>query len=169
MTYYSRAQHDTERSSRDLADARTLVIRFLADLRDDPIGHDILDARELPAPRPMMVEAFERLIENEPRFRIRDQLKLVGVLLSQFQDGVGPRLQVQAASIPFEAPEPPEPDIMAIRRIERALAAVEPDRVMFVRLFDLASERARSKMRRTTSARSWQTGGRSGDRAGMAR
>jgi hypothetical protein len=154
MTYYRRA-HDTAGYSSDLPGARALVIRFLADLRDRPIGHDILDAQELPASRAEMIEAFRLLIASEPRFRIREQLKLVGALLAQYQEGVGPRLQVQAAP-PSDAPEPPLPDMLAVQRIERALSAVEPDRLRILRLFDRASEQARTAPRQPKSTEAWR-------------
>jgi hypothetical protein len=143
MTYFGDI-HGAKRSSSKLAEARTLVVRFLADLRDHPIGHDILDSGELPTTRHQMVDAFQRLIASEPRARIRDQLKLVGMLLAQFQDGVGARLQVRAAPGPIGEPENIQPDSFAVERIERALSAVEPDRVSLAKLFDRAAELAKS-------------------------
>lgn len=143
MTYFG-DMHGAKRSSSELAEARTLVVRFLADLRDRPIGHDILDAAELPATRREMIEAFQRLIAHEPRARIRDQLKLVGLLLSQYQDGVGSRLRVQAISVAMEEPDYIQPDSSAVERMERALSAVEPDRAWLAELFDRAAEQAKS-------------------------
>ncbi|MDH6267785.1 hypothetical protein M2360_003185 [Rhizobium sp. SG_E_25_P2] len=139
-------QHEAAGCQDDLAGARTLVIRFLADLRDRPIGSDILDANELPASRSVMIEAFRMLVENEPRRRIRDQLIMVGLLLSQYQQGVGDRLKVQAAPAPgLSKQEAEPPHIPAVRRIERALSAVDPDRLRLMRLFEQASMRAMSK------------------------
>lgn len=163
MNTYGRPR-DTSGSSSDLAEARALVIRFLADLRDHPIGHDILDASELPAPRTAMIEAFCLLIGNEPRFRIRDQLKLVGLVLSQFQDGVGPRLQVQAAPAPAEEPQPAPADIPAVRRMERALAAVEPDRIKLINMFDRAAEQAKSASAGMSQAQAWRSQAQSAHR-----
>jgi hypothetical protein len=169
MIYYSRAQHPSAGAPSDLSEARALVIRFLADLRDHPIGHDILDANELPAPRSVMIEAFRLLIAHEPRFRTRDQLKLVGSVLSQYQDGVGARLKVQAAPPSETAPSPP-PDIIAVRRIERALSAVEPDRLELLRLFDRASEQAKTAPPRHGSHEGWRRRGHVPDAdASMAR
>ncbi|WP_137154490.1 hypothetical protein [Rhizobium sp. FKL33] len=155
MAYFGDA-HNAAGSSSGLDQARALVIRFLADLRDQPIGHDVLDAAELPATRPAMIEAFRLLIANEPRFRIRDQLKLVGLLLAQYQDGVGARLQVKAAPCPTEPPGSDPPDNPTIRLIERTLSAVEPDRLALARLFDRAAIQARSGPVGAGTAQPWR-------------
>lgn len=132
------------------------MIRFLGALRNDPIGHDILDVDELPAPRQEMIDAFRLLIEREPRSRIRDQLKLVGTLLAQYQDDVGPRLRVQAAPAPSDAPEHRQPDTPAIKLIERALCAVEPDRQKLQRLFKQAADHAQFAGVHAETSSSWR-------------
>jgi len=75
--------------------ANDAVSEFVRFVRDNSIGNDLVDEIELPIPKPVLIEAFTRVIAAEDRPDIRALLVKAGLTLSQYHIGLGERIKVR--------------------------------------------------------------------------
>ncbi|PWE53614.1 hypothetical protein DEM27_24825 [Metarhizobium album] len=77
--------------------AGDLVDAFLATVRDQAPGSDILDTDLLPNTKARIENGIRLAIVTEPREQVRRRLVAAGQVLAQFQDDVGSRISLRPA------------------------------------------------------------------------
>ncbi|WP_117191851.1 hypothetical protein [Rhizobium terrae] len=97
-SYDSRARNAANLSDTEvLAEAHERVEAFLELLRRGHIGSDMLDTDELPSGKASLEVAFRLVIATEPRKQARRRLAAAGMVLAQFQPGIGARTSITPA------------------------------------------------------------------------
>lgn len=81
-----------------LAEAHELVECFLELLRAERVGNDILDTRTLPGSKASIENSIRLVIATEPRAEVRKRLASAGMVLAQFQPGIGARMSITPVS-----------------------------------------------------------------------
>ena len=78
--------------------ANEAVSEFVRFVRDNSVGNDLVDEIELPLPKPILIEAFKRVIVAEQRPEMRALLLKAGLMLSHYHVGLGERIKVTPAA-----------------------------------------------------------------------
>ena len=89
--------NDLSRASNEtwgLRAANEAVSEFIRFVRDTNAGTDLVDEIELPLPKPVLIEAFKRVIVAEERPQMRALLLKAGLMLSHYHIGLGERIKL---------------------------------------------------------------------------
>ncbi|TDK35461.1 hypothetical protein E2F50_14575 [Rhizobium deserti] len=159
---YHRQTADTEKLSDDqiIVLAHELVEAFLEFIREDTPGNDILDVKALPTRKTSIENAFRLVIATEENERVRRRLSTAGMVLANFQDGIGPRVSLVPASA--EAPASCDDDDRVQRvqqRLDRIFARVDADVTRLRTVFDQSNELAKRRFTRLHATPPFQEDG----------
>jgi hypothetical protein len=120
--------------------ANDAVSDFVRFVRDNNIRNDLVDEIELPLPKPVLVDAFARVIAAEDRTDIRTLLVKAGLTLSQYHVGLGERIKVRPApaNAVFQASSP-----FLARRLACAILLTATERARLMEVYKDALRRGR--------------------------
>lgn len=123
-----------------LAAANDAVSEYVRFVRDNDVGNDLIDEIELPLPKPILVEAFTRVIAAECRPDIRALLVKAGLTLSQYHVGLGERIKVRP--IYADARRQPSNPSLA-RKFACSFLLTATERMRLTEIFQEALKRGR--------------------------
>lgn len=115
--------------------ANDAVSEFVRFVRDNDVGNDLVDEIELPIPKPMLVEAFTRVIAAEVRPDVRALLVKAGLTLSQYHVGLGERIKVRPISVDKRG-QPSSPSLA--RKFAYALLLTATERTRLTEIYQNA-------------------------------
>lgn len=120
--------------------ANDAVSEFVRFVRDNNVGNDLVDEIELPIPKPMLVEAFTRVIAAEDRPDIRALLVKAGLTLSQYHVGLGERIKVRPVPADTRC-QPSNPSLA--RKFARTLLQTATERTRLTEIYHTALKQGR--------------------------
>ncbi len=112
--------------------ANELVNDFVRFVRDADVGSDLIDEIELPVPKPVLVEAFKRVISAEKRTVIRALLLKAGLTLSQYHADLGERIKVRPIGPHGRGNSV---DQKLVQKFNRALLSTAAERTRLTKIF----------------------------------
>lgn len=136
----SETRSDGHTDAEVLQAAHRLVEIYLVYLRQHETGNDLFDARELPALKEALVNAFRVVIATESRPKVRALLVKAGMTLAQFQENIG-RPMIIRPILPASARRrdaADRQDVMTLRRFDHALLRLGEERVRLGHVFQSA-------------------------------
>ncbi|MCK8779149.1 hypothetical protein M0654_04040 [Rhizobium sp. NTR19] len=126
-----------------LAAAHERVEAYLAFLRSERLGNDVIDVSELPCSKVSLENSIRLVIATEPRKPVRRRLASAGLTLAQFQPDVGARVSIEPAY--GVNPKTSHSSARAFSRFDTALERMEKDidrlRKLFVQSEAMAERR----------------------------
>jgi hypothetical protein len=140
--------------------AHELVQAFLEFIREDTPGNDILDVRALPTRKASIENAFRLVIATEESERVRRRLSTAGMVLANFQDGIGPRVALVPASAEAPATSDDDDRVQLVQqRLDRIFARVDADVTRLRAVFDQSNELAKRRFARLRATPPFQEDG----------
>ncbi|MDM9628546.1 hypothetical protein QTL95_21850 [Rhizobium sp. S152] len=119
--------------------ANEAVSEFVRFVRDTNVGNDLVDEIELPLPKPVLIEAFKRVIVAEERPEMRALLLKAGLMLSHYHVGLGERIRVTPiASHRREKSGDPRLEV----KFKRTLLFTAAERTRLTKVYEEALKRA---------------------------
>jgi hypothetical protein len=119
-----------------LAEANQFIDQFLLYVRDNDVGHDLVDEIELPIPKRVLVLAFKIAIAAERRPNNRALLIRAGLTLAQYRPGLGNRITMTPVT-PHGRSRQTRSDMFE-QRLQRALMATANERILLGELYERA-------------------------------
>ncbi|EPE96198.1 hypothetical protein [Rhizobium grahamii] len=119
-----------------LAEANQFIDQFLLYVRDNHVGHDLVDEIELPISKRVLVLAFKIAIAAERRPNIRALLIRAGLTLAQYRPGLGNRITMTPVT-PHGRSRQTQSDMFE-QRLQRALMATANERILLGELYERA-------------------------------
>jgi hypothetical protein len=140
--------------------AHELVQAFLKCIRQHTPGNDLLDVKTLPARKASIENAFRLVIATEESERVRRRLSAAGMVLANFQDGIGPRVALVPASASAPASSEDQDRLHLIQqKLDRVFAKVDADVSRLRGLFDRSNELAKRRFDRLRAGPPFQDDG----------
>ena len=159
---HQRQNADTDKLSDNeiIVLAHELVQAFLEFIREDTPGNDILDVKALPTRKASIENAFRLVIATEENEKVRRRLSTAGMVLANFQDGIGPRVALVPANGEAPASEENDDRIQLVQqRLDRIFARVDADVTRLRALFDQSNELAKRRFARLHATPPFQEDG----------
>ena len=127
-----------------LAAAHERVEAYLAFLRSERLGNDVIDVSELPCSKVSLENSIRLVIATEPRKPVRRRLAYAGLTLAQFQPDLRASGSIKPAAPDFNA-NTSQASARAFSRFDAALERMEKDidrlRKLFVQSEAMAERR----------------------------
>lgn len=149
-----------------LSDAEVLILAhelsqtFLEVLREYMPGNDLLDVETLPASKASIENAFRLVIATEASPQVRRRMAKAGMVLANFQPGIGRRVSLVPVSTSASGSAHDDERARLVQaRLDRAFAGVEDDVMRLRKVFNQSEELARRRFEPMTAAPPFQEDG----------